>query len=222
MRYYMWQQDRVSSKSKVGALKPRLHFLPATKPWWTTFAFALVLLTLLHLPNPGWAEENYYQIINGSVEAVSDDFIKDSGYTVFFNYEGKKFLLDTGYNENNLVNNLKTAGISTDELDFVVLSHSHIDHTSGWSYLRKQRPQLPIYIPPGKVFSYSAEFNLVSDHLEMSPDVFLFHTHDELGTGGIKDELALLIKTRKGPYLFTTNTHTDFFARLEKAKKTSC
>ena len=153
------------------------------------------------------------------MEAVSDDFIRDSGYTVFFNYEGKKFLLDTGYNEYNLVSNLKIAGISTDDLDFVVLSHSHNDHTNGWPYLRRQRPQLPIYIPPGKVFSYSAEFNEVSDHLKLSPNVYLFHTHDELGTGGIKDELALLILTKMGPYLFTTNTHTDFFARLDKAKR---
>jgi len=181
-------------------------------------AFPLVLLALLHIPITGWAEENYYQIINGTVEAVSDDFIKDSGYAVYFNYEDKKFLLDTGNNENTLISNLNTAGISTDELDFVVLSHSHSDHTSGWPYLRRQLPQLPIYIPPGRVFSYSAKLNEVSDHLKISPNVYLFHTHDEAGTGGIKDELALLIITKMGPYLFTTNTHTDFFARLEKAR----
>ena len=214
----MRQRNRIHSKSKVGVLKPRLNPLPVRKTWLMNRAFPLVLLALLHIPITVWAEENYYQIINGTVEAVSEDFIKDSGYAVYFNYEGKKFLLDTGNNEKTLISNLNTAGISTDELDFVVLSHSHSDHTSGWPYLRRQRPQLPIYIPPGRVFSYSAKLNEVSNHLKISPNVYLFHTHDEAGTGGIKDELALLIITKMGPYLFTTNTHTDFFARLEKAR----
>ena len=214
----MRQSDRVIPKAKISVFAQHLNPLAANKHLWNSSALALVLLIFLHTPNTTWAEENYYQIINGTVEAVSDDFIKDTGYAVYFSYEGKKFLLDTGNNENTLVSNLNTAGISTDELDFVVLSHAHSDHTSGWPYLRRQRPQLPIYIPPGRVFSYSAKLNEVSDHLKISPNVYLFHTHDESGTGGIKDELALLIVTRMGPYLFTTNTHTDFFARLEKAK----
>ncbi len=214
----MWRQNRVHSKSKVGGLKPRLNPLPVTRTWLMNPTFPLVLLALLQIPVTGWAEENYYQIINGTVEAVSEDFIKDSGYAVYFNYEGKKFLLDTGNNENTLISNLDTAGISVDELDFVVLSHAHSDHTSGWPYLRRQRPQLPIYIPPGRVFSYSAKLTEVSDHLKTGPNVYLFHTHDEAGTEGIKDELAVLIITKMGPYLFTTNTHTEFFARLEKAR----
>jgi 7,8-dihydropterin-6-yl-methyl-4-(beta-D-ribofuranosyl)aminobenzene 5'-phosphate synthase len=214
----MRHSNRVDPIVKIGALTPPRDPITGNKHLRNSWVFPLVLLIFLHTPNIAWAEENYYQIINGTVEAVSEDFIKDSGYAVYFNYEGKKFLLDTGNNENTFVSNLNTAGISTDELDFVVLSHSHSDHTSGWPYLRRQRPQLPIYIPPGRVFSYSAKLNEVSDHLKISPNVYLFHTHDEAGTGGIKDELALLIITKMGPYLFTTNTHTDFFARLEKAR----
>jgi len=44
------------------------------------------------------------------------------------------------------------------------------------------------------------------------------HTHDDAGSAGITDELSLIIKTKKGPYLFTSNSHTDFFTKLEKAK----
>jgi len=213
----MSRQDRVRSKFKVGVL-PHLNLLPATKSWWMRCAFTLILLAFLHAPRTGWAEENYFQIINGTRDAISDDFVRDRGYTVYFNYEGKKFLLDTGDNEHSFISNLKTAGIHTDELDFVAMSHSHKDHTSGWPYLRRQRPQLPIYIPTGRVFSYSAEFNVLSDHLKVTPNVYLLYTHDESGSIGIKDELSILINTNKGPFLFTTNSHTDFMMKLEKAK----
>ena len=59
----------------------------------------------------------------------------------------------------------------------------------------------------------------LKNHLRVSPNVFLIHTHDDSGSRGVTDELALLIITKKGPYLFTTNSHTDFFAKLEEAKR---
>jgi len=214
----VWHLEVIGTKTKVSILTPHLGLLSVLKRRWTASSFALILLIPFHLAITGCADKNYYQIINGSVEAVNDNFIKDRGYSVYFSYDGKKFLLDTGDNVSSFVDNMKTAGISSEELDFVALSHSHKDHTSGWPQLRKQQPQLPIYIPPGKVFSYSAEFNVVNDYLEMSPNITLLHTHDESGSIGIKDELSLLIRTGSGPYLFTTNSHTDFIMKLEKAK----
>ena len=214
----MWHLEVIGTKTKVSILTPHLGLLSVLKRRWTASSFALILLIPFHLAITGCADKSYYQIINGSVEAVNDNFIKDRGYSFYFSYDGKKFLLDTGDNVSSFVDNMKTAGISSEELDFVALSHSHKDHTSGWPQLRKQQPQLPIYIPPGKVFSYSAEFNVVNDYLEMSPNITLLHTHDESGSIGIKDELSLLIRTGSGPYLFTTNSHTDFIMKLEKAK----
>jgi metal-dependent hydrolase (beta-lactamase superfamily II) len=69
------------------------------------------------------------------------------------------------------------------------------------------------------VFSYSAEFDVVSDYLKITPNIILLHTHDESGSIRIKDELSLLLKTEGGPYLFTTNSHTDFIAKLKKANE---
>ena len=166
-----------------------------------------------------WPEDNYYQIINGSLDTVNDGYVKDRGYSVYFSFEGSKFLLDTGDNENNFVGNLRTAGINADDLDFVVLSHNHEDHTSGWPHLRRQRPDLPIYIPPGRVFLHTAEFDVVNDLLTITPNVIVLHTHDESGSTGIRDELSLLVRTARGPYLFTSNSHTDFIAKLEKSKE---
>ncbi len=53
------------------------------------------------------AEDNYYQIINGTLDAVSDGYAKDRGYAIYFNFDDHKFLLDTGDNETSFVGNLK-------------------------------------------------------------------------------------------------------------------
>lgn len=185
----------------------------------TICSLAIVFLIALLVPRTGWAEANYFQMINGNAKAVTDNYIRDLGYAIYFDFENKQFLLDTGHSLNNFIKNLEAAGINEDEIDYVVLSHNHIDHTSGWNYLRKQRPQLAVYIPPGQVFSYSEELTEVDDFLRMAPNVILLHTHDKSGSVGIKDELSLLIRTKEGPYLFTTNSHTNFIQKLEKAER---
>jgi metal-dependent hydrolase (beta-lactamase superfamily II) len=184
---------------------------------WLT-AFVLFIASFLSAPKIGLAEENYFQIINGSIRAVNQDFVQDRGYAIYVSYDGKRFLMDTGIKEKNFARNLKAAEILLDDLDFVFLSHAHRDHIGGAFHIRRERPSLPVYIPPGGGF-IAPEFIEVHDHLSISPNIILVHTHDDNGSGNIKDELSLLIKTSKGPYLFTSNSHTDFFVKLAKAKQ---
>ena len=180
----------------------------------------IAIFIFLNAPKIGWADENFFQIINGSGPAVNQDFTLDRGYAVYVSYEGKRFLMDTGISKTSLVRNLNAAGVFLENLDFVLLSHQHRDHTAGLSYIRKERPSLRIYIPSGGGFKYLNPKGLieVNDHLKVSSNIFLIHTHDEFGSVGTTDELSLLIVTKKGPYLFTTNSHTDFFLKLEKAE----
>ena len=163
----MLKAYRLSSRITIDALILRFSIPPLIRSRWTICIYFVVLLTLIVASKPAWAEDNYYQIINGSVDSVSDEYEKDRGYTIYFKFEGKQFLLDTGFYQSSFFGNLKTAGINTDELDFVILSHSHIDHTSGWKHLRKERPQLTIYVPPGQTFSYSEKLTQVEDFLQV-------------------------------------------------------
>ncbi len=185
--------------------------------WRVVCASIILLFICLSAPGVGSAEENFFQIINGSITPVNPDFASDRGYAVYVSYAGKKFLMDTGISETSWVNNMKAAGILLDNLDFVFLSHRHPDHIAGLAYIRSERPSLPIYIPPGggfERFNPDEQLIAINDYLKVSSNIFLIHTHNESW-----DELALLILTKKGPYLFTTNSHTDFFAKLEKAKR---
>ena len=219
----MRHSGRVDPIVKIRALTPPQIPYTRNTHLRNSWVFPLALLIFLHTPNIAWAEENYYQIINGSVDAINNNFITDRGYSVYVNYDGRRFLYDVGYKKKSFLGNMKAAGISLAELDFVALSHRHEDHTRGWGFLRREQPLLPIYVPPGNGFSNIAESTEVIDYLKLSPNIYLIHTHDESGSkySNVYDELSLLIVTKSGPYLFTTNSHTDFFTKIEKAKDLS-
>lgn len=181
---------------------------------------SIVLLFLcLNVPGVGWAEENFFQIINDSSIPVNPNFVDDEGYAVYVSYEGKKFLMDTGGIEENLIQNMKAAGILLDNLDFVFLSHPHPDHTGGLNYIRSKRPSLPIYIPPNGGFINIDGLIELEDHLRVSPNVFIIYTYNESGSRDITDELSLLIKTKKGPYVLNACSHTGIAMILEESKR---
>jgi 7,8-dihydropterin-6-yl-methyl-4-(beta-D-ribofuranosyl)aminobenzene 5'-phosphate synthase len=72
---------------------------------------------------------------------------KDWGFSVLIGYSGKKILFDTGNNAKTFADNAKAMRIDLKDLDFVVISHRHGDHTSGLNYLLKVNPKVKIYAP---------------------------------------------------------------------------
>ena len=182
----------------------------------------LILLTLLILfgtLEAARADENYYQIINDSWATVDESFVSDRGYSVYFNYDGQRFLFDVGHKKKSFLGNMEAAGIGLDELDFVVLSHRHSDHIRGWSFLRRAKPSLPIYVAAGGGFTHIPDTIEISDYTKIGSNIIIMHTHDDEGTTELTDELSLVIRTSHGPYLFTSNSHTDFFYKVDKAKQ---
>jgi len=72
---------------------------------------------------------------------------KDWGYAALVEINGKRILFDTGNNPTIFAKNVKAKGVDLTNLDFVVLSHRHGDHTSGVSYLLTVNPKVKIYAP---------------------------------------------------------------------------
>jgi 7,8-dihydropterin-6-yl-methyl-4-(beta-D-ribofuranosyl)aminobenzene 5'-phosphate synthase len=75
------------------------------------------------------------------------DMRKDWGFSAFIEYGGKRILFDTGNNAEIFAHNVKAKGIDLTDLDFVVVSHRHGDHTSGLNHLMTVNPDVPIYVP---------------------------------------------------------------------------
>jgi 7,8-dihydropterin-6-yl-methyl-4-(beta-D-ribofuranosyl)aminobenzene 5'-phosphate synthase len=72
---------------------------------------------------------------------------KDWGYAALVEINGKRILFDTGDDPAILAKNVKAKGVDLTRLDFVVLSHRHSDHVSGFSYLLSVNPKVKIYAP---------------------------------------------------------------------------
>jgi 7,8-dihydropterin-6-yl-methyl-4-(beta-D-ribofuranosyl)aminobenzene 5'-phosphate synthase len=72
---------------------------------------------------------------------------KDWGYSALIEHGGKRILFDTGNNPGIFAQNVKAAGVDLKQLDFVVISHRHLDHTAGLTYLLSVNPTARIYAP---------------------------------------------------------------------------
>jgi 7,8-dihydropterin-6-yl-methyl-4-(beta-D-ribofuranosyl)aminobenzene 5'-phosphate synthase len=79
----------------------------------------------------------------------------DWGFAALVEYGGKRILFDTGNNAKKFEHNVKALGVDLRNLDFVVISHRHADHTSGLNYLLSINPNVRIYVPdePWGVFA---------------------------------------------------------------------
>jgi len=63
--------------------------------------------------------------------------------TVFVDEQRHSLLLDTGATVGGVVHNLRALGVNPQEIEAIVLSHGHFDHTTGLSGLARELSPLP-------------------------------------------------------------------------------
>lgn len=68
---------------------------------------------------------------------IDDYYLGEPALSYYIECDGKKILFDTGYSD-VFIHNAKKMGIDLNNLDYVVLSHAHNDHTGGLAYLVKE------------------------------------------------------------------------------------
>ena len=61
----------------------------------------------------------------------NNSFICEHGFSALIETENKKILIDTGSTGIAVTHNLKLLGIRPEDIDIIVLSHGHYDHTGG-------------------------------------------------------------------------------------------
>src|SRR5262249_11859146 len=72
---------------------------------------------------------------------------KDWGYAALVAFEGKQILFDSGRNADILAKNAAALAVDFAKIDLVVVSHAHVDHTSGLDAVLKANPKVPLYLP---------------------------------------------------------------------------
>jgi 7,8-dihydropterin-6-yl-methyl-4-(beta-D-ribofuranosyl)aminobenzene 5'-phosphate synthase len=101
----------------------------------TTVCQRLLCCLLLSFGSFGSARANGRATILYEAFGNSGNLKKDWGFSVLIEYSGKRILFDTGNNSKIFAANVKALGVDLKDLDFVVISHRHGDHTSGLDYL---------------------------------------------------------------------------------------
>ncbi|MHA1732841.1 MAG: MBL fold metallo-hydrolase [Promethearchaeota archaeon] len=152
-------------------------------------------------------------------------FVRDYGLSILVEFTGGgKFLFDTGSNGDVLESNFRVHGVQPSELDAVVLSHDHFDHTGGLQWLLGQVPDLPVFVHARWSDLHSFKGNLVPDRNrvvvprggerpDIHPGVVLTGAIPARGYGGIHEQ-ACYVVTRGHSVLLTGCSHPGLVAFL--------
>ena len=77
----------------------------------------------------------------------SKELTQDWGFSALVEHNGKRILFDTGNNAEIFERNVRALGVDLTRLDFVVISHRHVDHANGLPYVLKVNPGVTVYVP---------------------------------------------------------------------------
>jgi 7,8-dihydropterin-6-yl-methyl-4-(beta-D-ribofuranosyl)aminobenzene 5'-phosphate synthase len=129
-------------------------------------------------------------------------------------------LFDTGGNGTILLDNMEKLGFDPQEIDVVVLSHIHGDHTGGLKGLLDAGARSVVYVPASFPESFKApvraqtELVEVTDPVEVLPGV---HTTGEVGSSIV--EQALVVETGAGLVVVTGCAHPGVVEMVRRAKE---
>jgi len=78
-------------------------------------------------------------------EIANKGLKSEHGLSIWIETDDGILLFDTGQSENVLLHNLSRIGLNPQDIQAVVLSHAHYDHTGGLSAVIEANPAIPIF-----------------------------------------------------------------------------
>lgn len=180
------------------------------------------------------AENRVTLLYDSSAGAEHLHLESDWGYAALIEYEGRRILLDTGADAGIFARNTARLGVDLTKLDFVVITHKHIDHTGGMDHLLKVNPRVKIYAPlelpvpasgppddgdderPFREAWPAANFTLLDRDTELAPGVSVVSLDSPWP---YLRELSLTLATPKGQVVFVGCSHPGIEQILAQAEK---
>ena len=134
----------------------------------------------------------------------------------------KTILFDTGGDGRILLANMRKLGLDPNQIDAVVISHIHGDHTGGLASFLRLRRGVPVVTPTGFPASFQQQVRSQgSTPVEADGSVEVCagaKTTGTLGKGAI-EEHGLCAKTPSGWVLITGCAHPGIAAMADRAKR---
>jgi 7,8-dihydropterin-6-yl-methyl-4-(beta-D-ribofuranosyl)aminobenzene 5'-phosphate synthase len=138
----------------------------------------------------------------------------DWGFSCIINTEEETILFDTGAKGDILLDNMKILGFDPGDIDTIVLSHEHWDHTGGLDVLRPFLHHAKLY----RLASEHRNENVVNVVSEESQRI----TKNVYTTGrlsGTVDEQSLILRGKKGSVVLVGCSHPGVEKILTVAKQ---
>jgi 7,8-dihydropterin-6-yl-methyl-4-(beta-D-ribofuranosyl)aminobenzene 5'-phosphate synthase len=133
----------------------------------------------------------------------------------------KTILFDTGGNGSTLLSNMRKMGIDPKEVDAVVLSHIHRDHTGGIWDLLETRSNLEVYCLSSfpVSFRYRLEGSGVRPVEVSAPVKVCDGVYSTGEQEGRVNEQALVLKVKEGSIVLTGCSHPGVVEMVRRAKE---
>jgi 7,8-dihydropterin-6-yl-methyl-4-(beta-D-ribofuranosyl)aminobenzene 5'-phosphate synthase len=144
------------------------------------------------------------------------------GFSALIEYEGHRLLFDTGADGQALLHNMAALHINPRDIEAVVLSHSHNDHTGGLDALLSTGVRPTVYLLPSFPVSFKQPVSQMTTVIEVTPDQVI--TEGIVTTGemsGNTPEQAIAIDIDQGMVILTGCAHPGIVAIINHIKETS-
>ncbi len=151
--------------------------------------------------------------------AHNPDFRLGWGFSCFIQGLEQNILFDTGSNGESLQYNLGLMGLRPEDVQAVVLSHAHFDHTGGLDSVLQVNPQVKIYAPLNLAARLQTQYAHPTRVVAVSEPGRLFPQVYSTGSmGNWMQEQALIIDLPAGLVILTGCAHPGITSIVRKAK----
>jgi len=124
-------------------------------------------------------------ILIDKIKDPEGKYLTEHGISIYFEADGLKWLFDAGASPNFGINARKM-GIQITDIDFLILSHAHRDHTGGLEYFLRKNKKAKVIMAPlsrGKLLVYyrkeiQHDITINQQIIEDFADRFIFAASD--------------------------------------------
>lgn len=150
-----------------------------------------------------------------------DSYKSDWGFSCVIEGPEKTILFDTGRHGDVLLANLKKMSVRPADIDLIVLSHNHNDHTGGLLEFLKHSLDAAVFLPKGTPQSFVEDVQqLVAQVTVVNQPSEICKEATVLGPLGNRIiEQALVLETKKGLVIVTGCSHPGVEAIAADAKR---